>query len=100
MTLQTERIRTLVRFSYHRLGKVAKGLVRACLEKATGLSRAQVARAVMRRQLEVSGDWRFERLAGLSNGHLYNLRKCRTCRNVRASIVLETGKVLNFAKMH
>ena len=128
--------RTLVRFSYHGLGQVAKGLLRAYLEKATGLSRAQVARlirrrretgvvedrrgrpparpfrrrytdadvrllaavdadlgrmsgpatrAVMRRQLEVFGDWRFERLAGLSNGHLYNLRKCRTYRNVRAS---------------
>ena len=40
-------------------------------------------RAVLRRQWEVFGDARFERLARLSNGHLYNLRKSRTYRNVR-----------------
>ena len=37
-------------------------------------------RAVLRRQLELFGDGRLERLAGLSNGHLYNLRKSRTYR--------------------
>ena len=38
-------------------------------------------RALMRRQYEVFGDERFERLAGLSNGHLYNprLRGGRLC---------------------
>ena len=40
-------------------------------------------RKVLRRQWEGFGDARFERLAGLSNGHLYNLRASRTYRNVR-----------------
>ncbi len=35
-------------------------------------------RAILRRAWTVSGDPRFERLAGLSNGHLYNLRTSRT----------------------
>ena len=39
--------------------------------------------AVPRRQWRVFGDPRFERLAGLSNGHLYNPRTSRTYRNVR-----------------
>ena len=37
-------------------------------------------RAVMRRQHEAFGNRRFARPAGLSNGHLYNLRKSRTYR--------------------
>ena len=126
--------RTLARFGYGRLGKADKGLLRRYLTKATGLSRAQVARliaqhaatgrivdrrggapskpfarvytaadarrlaeadellgqlsgpatrAVMRREFEVFGDARFERLAYISNGHLYNLRKSKTYRRQR-----------------
>ena len=40
-------------------------------------------RAVLRRQWAVFGNARFERPAKLSNGHLYNLRKSRTYRNLR-----------------
>ncbi len=40
-------------------------------------------RAVLRRQYRMHGDSRFERLAGLSNGHLYNLRKSRAYGLVR-----------------
>ena len=40
--------RTLVRFGYHGAGRAAKGLLRAYLGKATGLSRAQVARLIRR----------------------------------------------------
>ena len=115
--------RTLVRFGYHAEGKAAKGLLKAYIGKATGLSRSQVTRLigrhretgavedrrggpparpfrrkytaadirllaevdgllgqasgpatrkVLRRMAGVFGDPRFERLAGLSNGHLYN----------------------------
>jgi len=129
--------RTLVRFTYHGEGKAAKGLLRAFLGKATGLSRAQLARLirqhretgtvedrrrgpparpfrrkyanadirllaevdailgqasgpatrkVLRRMFEVFGDRDFERLAGLSNGHLYNLRRSRTYRAVRTTV--------------
>ena len=129
--------RTLVRFGYHAEGKAAKGLLRAYLGKATGLSRAQLSRLIrqhreagevrdrrggppakpfrrkytaadirllaevdgafghmsgpatrkaLRRMARVFGDRRFERLAGLSNGHLYNLRKTRTYRAARTTV--------------
>ena len=128
--------RTLARFDYGRLGKADKGLLRRYLMKATGLSRAQVARligqhaatgrivdrrggapskpfarvytaadarrlaeadellgqlsgpatrAVMRREFEVFGDARFERLAYISNGHLYNLRKSQSYQRQRTA---------------
>ena len=35
---------------------------------------------MLRREFAVYGNARFERLAGLSNGHLYNLRQSRTYR--------------------
>ena len=76
--------RTLVRLDYHRLGKPDKGLAKRCLAKVTGLSRAQLTRLIgLRRQWQVFGDPRFERLVELSNGHLYNLRTSRSYRNVR-----------------
>ena len=42
-------------------------------------------RAVMRRMLEEYGDERFERLAGVSNGQFYNLRKSTTYRRRRTT---------------
>lgn len=42
--------------------------------------------AVLRRQYEVFGDARFERLARLSPSHLYNLRRSRTYRTRRTLI--------------
>ena len=112
--------RTLRRFAYWRLGKAEKGLLKRCLERSPGLSRAQAGRllkrcleqgemadrrggsaqplrkryrredivqlaetdelhgrlsgsaawALLRRAWDVFGDMRYERLAGLSNGHL------------------------------
>ena len=53
--------------------------VDATLEQRCG----PATRAVLRRQFEVFGDGRFERLAGLSNRHLYNLRQSRTYRRKR-----------------
>jgi hypothetical protein len=119
---------SLSRFSYRRLGKADKGLMRAYLAKMTGLSRAQLTRLVARHQggerlddrrgpparpfarrytpedvrllaevdalhghlsgpatrklceraWRVFGDAPYERLAGISNGHLYNLRVSKT----------------------
>ena len=40
---------------------------------------------ILRRQFEVHGDARFERLAGLSRSHLYNLRATRTYRTKRTT---------------
>ena len=42
-------------------------------------------RAVMRRMYEEYGDARFERLASISNGHFYNLRKSTTYRRRRTT---------------
>ncbi len=60
-----------------RYTKSDKGLlaeVDAVLEQRCG----HATRAVMRRMYEEYGDERFERLAYISNGHLYNLRKSKT----------------------
>ena len=53
------------------------------VDAALGQRCGPATRAVLRRQFEVFGDGRFERLAGLSNGHLYNLRQSRTYRRKR-----------------
>ena len=50
------------------------------VDSALGQRCGPATRAVLRRQYEVFGDERFARLAGLSNGHLYNLRNSRTYR--------------------
>ena len=53
------------------------------VDAALGQMSGAATRKVLRRQYHEFGDARFERLAGLSNGHLYNLRKSRTYRNLR-----------------
>jgi len=54
------------------------------VDTALGQRCGPATRAVLRRQYEVFGDERFARLAGLSNGHLYNLRASRTYRSRRS----------------
>ena len=128
--------RSLVQFRYLSLGRPDKGTVRSYLAKATGFSRAQIARlirqyretgrivdrrgpprhaferrytkadigllaevdetldqacghstrAVMRRQYEQYGDERFARLAYISHGHFYNLRKDDAYRRRRTTV--------------
>ena len=46
----------------------------AVVDAAMGQMSGPATRALMRRQYERFGDGRFERLAGLSNGHLYDPR--------------------------
>ena len=50
-------------------------------EQMSGLA----TREVLRRQFEVFGDARFERLATISNGHVYNLRASATYRAKRTA---------------
>ena len=52
----------------------------ADVDTTLGEMSGPATRAVMRREFLVFGDGRFERLARLSNGHLYNLRKSQTYR--------------------
>ena len=54
------------------------------VDAALGQRCGPATRAVLRRQYEVFADERFVRLAGLSNGHLYNLRASRTYRSRRS----------------
>ena len=56
--------------------------VLAEVDAALGDMSGPATRAVMRREFEVFGQRRFERLARLSNGHLYNLRRSRTYGDV------------------
>ena len=53
------------------------------VDEQLGQMSGAATRKVLRRQWQVFGDPRFERLSELSNGHLYNLRKSRTYRNAR-----------------
>ncbi|QJD28946.1 DDE-type integrase/transposase/recombinase [Methylococcus geothermalis] len=126
---------TLKRFRYMHCTRTDKGLLRRYLAKVTGLSRAQLTRAITQfcragviedrrrapakplarrytaedvrllaetdalhgtlsgpairklceRMHQVFGDARFERLARISNGHLYNLRQHKTYRTQRGS---------------
>ena len=55
------------------------------MDEILGQLSGPATRAVMRREHDVFGDARFERLARLSNGHLYNLRKSRTYRRKRTA---------------
>ena len=61
----------------------------AAVDAALGQMSGPATRALMRRQYAVFGDERFERLAGLSNGHLYNLRRSVTYRR-RRTVVAKT----------
>ena len=54
-------------------------------DAALGDMSGPATRAVMRREFEVFGQRRFERLARLSNGHLYNLRRSRTYQRKRTT---------------
>ena len=126
---------TLKQFRYACCSRADKGVLRRYLAKVTGLSRAQLTRAIARytrtgviedrrkapvkpftrrytaedirllaevdalhgrpsglatrklceRMYRVFGDARYERLAGISNGHLYNLRQHKTYRMQRGS---------------
>ena len=55
------------------------------VDAALGQMCGHSTRAVMRRQFEVYGDERFERLAVISNGQFYNLRKSTTYQRRRTT---------------
>ena len=55
----------------------------ADVDEAYGQMSGLATREVLRRQFEVFGDARFERLAAISNGHVHNLRGSATYRAKR-----------------
>ena len=68
-----------------RYTKADIGLLAEVDETLGGLC-GPVTRRMMQRQHEVFGDSRFERLAGLSNSHLYRLRQSVTYRRRRLTV--------------
>ena len=64
------------------------------VDTALGQRCGPATRAVLRRQYEIFGDERFARLAGLSNGHLYNLRASRTYRSRRSVFTKTRARVV------
>ena len=64
------------------------------VDTALGQRCGPATRAVLRRQYAVFGDERFARLAGLSNGHLYNLRASRTYRRRRSVFTKTRARVV------
>ena len=59
----------------------------AQVDAALGQMSGPATRALMRREYKLFGNGRFERLAGLSNGHLYNLRRSTSYRRRRTTLV-------------
>ena len=55
----------------------------AAVDEAFGGMSALATREVLRREFEVHGDPRFERLAGVSRSHMYNLRATRAYKTRR-----------------
>ena len=64
------------------------------VDTALGQRCGPATRAVLRRQYEVFADERFARLAGPSNGHLYNLRASRTYRSRRSVFTKTRARVV------
>jgi len=65
--------RVLAGQRYGERGKAARGLVRRYIVKMTGLSRAQVTRRILERELLQYKQPEYARVAGISVAHLYNL---------------------------
>ena len=96
MTLCIERIRTLDDIRAFLDGNVAADITPHDRKAADALLLAEVAEAfgqlsgpatkrILWRMYHVFGDKRFERLAGISNGHIYNLRARRAYRRARTT---------------
>ena len=56
------------------------------VDEAFGQLSGPATKEILRRQHEVFADERFARLAGISNGHIYNLRGRRAYRRVRTTV--------------
>ena len=68
------------------------------VDTALGQRCGPATRAVLRRHYEVFADARFARLAGLSNGHLYNLRHSHTYRTRRSVFTKTRPRVVAIAE--
>ncbi len=81
--IQTRRLRTIGQLRAFVEGNEAVDFQPRDREEAYEQMSGLATREVLRRQFEVFGDARFERLATISNGHVYNLRGSATYRAKR-----------------
>ena len=63
----------------------AAALLLAEVDEAVGQLSGPATKRILWRMYHVFGDKRFERLAGISNGHIYNLRNRRAYRRARTT---------------
>ena len=69
----------------------ADALLLAEVDEALGQLSGPATKKALWRMYHVFGDKRFERLAGISNGHIYNLRRRRVYRNARTTFRTTRG---------
>lgn len=70
------------------------------VDETLGRMSGPATSAVMRRELERFGDQRFERLAYISNGHLYNLRKSKTYGRRRTTLTKTISRSIPIGERH
>ena len=71
----------------------ADALLLAEVDEAVGQLSGPATKRILWRMYHVFGDERFERLAGISNGHIYNLRNRRAYRRARTTFRTTQGAV-------
>ena len=69
----------------------ADALLLAEVDEAVGQLSGPATKRILWRMCHVFGDKRFERLAGISNGHIYNLRARRAYRRARTTFRTTRG---------
>ena len=69
----------------------ADALLLAEMDEAVGQLSGPATKRILWRMYHVFGDKRFERLAGISNGHIYNLRGRRVYRRARTTFQTTRG---------
>ena len=76
----------------------ADAVLLAEVDEAFGQLSGPATKRILWRQYHVFGDERFERLAGISNGHIYNLRGRRAYRSARTTFRGTRGAISSIGK--
>ena len=76
----------------------ADAVLPAEVDEAFGQLSGPATKRILWRQYHVFGDERFERLAEISNGHIYNLRGRRAYRSARTTFRATRGAISSIGK--
>ena len=76
----------------------ADAVLLAEVDEAFGQPSGPAIKRILWRQYHVFGDERFERLARISNGHIYNLRGRRAYRSARTTFRATRGAISSIGK--